>query len=74
MILDEQSAITAKDTFLKKRDIKAVKNKIDKAKYHAQKRTLSYQDPKYHILEKTNNRQKVENDQATCLVLLLFDD
>jgi hypothetical protein len=51
LILDEQSAITAKDTFLKKPDIKAVKNKIDQAKFHAQKRTLSYQDPKYHVLD-----------------------
>jgi hypothetical protein len=62
---DEQSAIPEKDTFLKKSDIKAVKNKIDQAKCQAFKRTLSYQDPKYQVLEKLFKRQKVENHEAT---------
>jgi|LakMenEpi03Aug12_release.lakeMendotaPanAssembly.Ray.scaffolds.fasta_scaffold1156600_1 hypothetical protein len=62
---DEQSAFPEKDTVLKKPDIKAVKNKIDQAKCQALKRTLSYQDPKYQVLEKLFKRQKVENDEAT---------
>jgi len=50
---------------VKKADIKSVKNKIDQAKIAAQKRSLSYQDPKFHTLQNTNKKQKLENDSLT---------
>ena len=61
-ILDEQSEINARDTFLKKADIKSVKNKIDQQKIAAQKRNLNYQDPAFHTLQNTNKKQKVETE------------
>ena len=50
---------------MKKADIKSVKNKIDQAKIAAQKRSLSYQDLKFHTLQNTNKKQKLENDSLT---------
>ena len=61
-ILDERSEINARDTFLKKADIKSVKNKIDQQKIAAQKRNLNYQDPAFHTLQNTNKKQKVETE------------
>ena len=61
-ILDEQSEINARDTFLKKADIKSVKNKIDQQNIAAQKRNLTYQDPAFHTLQNTNKKQKVETE------------
>ncbi len=58
-ILDEQSE---RDTFLKKADIKSVKNKIDQQKIAAQKRNLTYQDPAFHTLQNTNIKQKFETE------------
>jgi hypothetical protein len=47
---------------VKKADIKSVKNKIDQAKIAAQKRSLSNQYPKFHTLQNTNKKQKVETE------------
>ena len=47
---------------MKKADIKSVKNKIDQAKIAAQKRSLSNQYPKFHTLQNTNKKQKLENE------------
>ena len=60
LLLNSLDLASAKDIFLKKPDIAAVKNRCHQFKESAKKRTLSFQQPQFHVLQETNKKQKLQ--------------